>query len=86
MKGLGTAHGGPGALETGREEKASLNEPAMIKSSAVPVLRPTSCALVETLSLIHYLFFSQPPLSAATSAGRLSCSKTGQPDVAVGTL
>ena len=57
MKGLGTAHGGPGALETGREEKASLNEPAMIKSSAVPMLRPTSCALVETVSLIHYLFF-----------------------------
>lgn len=42
MKGPGTAHGGPGALETGREEKASLNEPVMIKSSAVLVLRPTS--------------------------------------------
>ena len=51
-----------------REEKASLNESVMIKSSAVPVLRPTSCALVETLSLIHYLSFL---LSASPACSHL---------------
>lgn len=75
MKGPGTAHGGPGALETVREEKASLNEPVMIKSSSVPVLHPTSCALVETLSLIHYLSFL---LSASPVCSHL-CGKAEQP-------
>lgn len=69
MKGLGTARGGPHALETTREEKASLNKSVMIKSSAVPLLLPAFCALAEMLPPIHYLPFL---LSASPALSHLS--------------